>query len=98
MPASSETLCVRCVGAGEDYQDDEDNYYAQHRPAARHSQHRQAISKTCACELTEQVLASVHNSLETLLTAEDLDLGALEVARQHLAGKDEEHELQVATV
>jgi len=36
--------------------------------------------------------------LETLLTADDLDLGALEVARQHLAGKDEEHELQVAIV
>ncbi len=87
-----------CVGPGEYYPDDEDDYYAQHHPAVTHNQHCQAVSKECACELTERVLASVHYSLETLLTADDLDLGALEVARQHLAGKDEEHELQVAIV
>lgn len=42
-----------------------------------------------------RVLHAVHNSLSRLLTEDDLQLHCLEVARHHLAGKDEAAELQV---
>ena len=80
--------------AGDDDLDHEDDDYA-HNIRNRVVRSRQAISVQQASITTAKVLATVHSSLQTLLTADDLNLGALQVARQYLAGTDEEVELQV---
>ena len=74
---------------------EEEDDYARRAPIHARAQPNQAVTLAEASTDTQEVLASVHRSLHTLLTAEDLQLGALEIARQHLAGKDEEQELQV---
>ena len=43
----------------------------------------------------DRVLQAVRHNLSCLLTEDDLQLRFLEVARHHLAGKDEAAELQV---
>ena len=81
------------VDADQVQDDDLDDYATNQRSRVVRS--RQAVTVEQASRITQKVLKSVKSSLQTLLTAEDLNLGALEIARQHLAGKDEERELQV---
>ena len=51
------------------------------------------VAAACAC--IDRVLQAVHRNLSRLLTEDNLQLHLLEVARHHLAGKDEAAELQV---
>ena len=51
------------------------------------------VAAASAC--IDRVLRAVHNNLSRLLTEDNLQLHLLEVARHHLAGKDEAAELQV---
>ena len=50
---------------------------------------------TTASACIDRVLQAVHSNLSRLLTEDNLQLHLLEVARHHLAGKDEAAELQV---
>lgn len=51
------------------------------------------VAAASAC--IDRVLQAVHHDLSCLLTEDNLQLRFLEVARHHLAGKDEAAELQV---
>lgn len=51
------------------------------------------VAAASAC--IERVLQAVHSNLSRLLTEDNLQLHLLEVARHHLAGRDEAAELQV---
>lgn len=54
------------------------------------------VAAACAC--IDRVLRCVHSSMSRLLTEDNLQLHCLEVARHHLAGKDEAAELQVKPI
>ena len=51
------------------------------------------VAAASAC--IDRVLQAVHGNLSCLLTEDNLQLHLLEVARHHLAGRDEAAELQV---
>lgn len=54
-----------------------------------------AATVAAASACIDRVLQAVHSNLSRLLTEDNLQLHLLEVARHHLAGKDEAAELQV---
>ena len=53
------------------------------------------VTVVAASACIDRVLQAVHQNLSCLLTEDNLQLCFLEVARHHLAGKDEAAELQV---
>ena len=64
-------------------------------PMADAAPHVPVTTVAAAAACIDRVLQAVHDSLSRLLTEDNLQLRCLEVARHHLAGKDEAAELQV---
>ena len=83
--------CCYCIA--EDDQEVNEEELVDHPTFAAPVPPVATVAAASAC--IDRVLSAVHSNLSRLLTEDNLQLHFLEVARHHLAGKDEAAELQV---
>lgn len=83
--------CCYCIA--EDDQELNEEEIVDHPRAAAPVLPVATVAAASAC--IDRVLSAVYSNLSRLLTEDNLQLHFLEVARHHLAGKDEAAELQV---
>lgn len=94
LSSSSVTECLSLFYCAEGDQELNEEEALDH-PMADAAPHVPVTTVAAAAACIDRVLHAVHDSLSRLLTEENLQLHCLEVARHHLAGKDEAAELQV---